>query len=219
MGRGKTEKQSEELRDIQVQQLWYQRMGCADYAIKMFHRSPCVADFETIRLPAHSPTNWMKPASFEKIKSYFYSPLFYMQKLCCHGGSRQEIAVEEGNAMAHYLLGKADDGQNDGIMCIAHLTKAIVLRGRLHRSSAACRGSDEDAAGSKRLWKTWTWPSPDDENAILLRGKIKEATGADQSRSRLSSYNGTESVQRTGIPLLGTVVHRPEKADRSHRFV
>ena len=30
--------------------------------------------------------------------------------------------------MAHYLLGKADNGQNDGIMCIAHLTKAIVLK-------------------------------------------------------------------------------------------
>ena len=30
--------------------------------------------------------------------------------------------------MAHYLLGKADNGQGDGIMCIAHLTKAIVLK-------------------------------------------------------------------------------------------
>ena len=30
--------------------------------------------------------------------------------------------------VAFLLLGKADNGQGDGIMCIAHLTKAIVLK-------------------------------------------------------------------------------------------
>ena len=44
------------------------------------------------------------------------------------GAAKKAIEIEEGNAMAHYLLGKADNGQGDGIMCIAHLTKAIVLK-------------------------------------------------------------------------------------------
>ena len=96
--------------------------------------------------------------------------------------AKKAIAVEEGNAMAHYLLGKADNGQNDGIMCIAHLTKAIVLKddfteARLLRAEALTKMQqykeameDIDAILAQ---------DPDDENAILLRGKIKEATGAE----------------------------------------
>ena len=38
------------------------------------------------------------------------------------------IAIEEGNAVAHFLLGKARKGQDDEIMTIAHLTKAITLK-------------------------------------------------------------------------------------------
>ena len=84
--------------------------------------------------------------------------------------------------MAHYLLGKADNGQGDGIMCIAHLTKAIVLKddfteARLLRAEALTKMQqykeameDIDAILAQ---------DPDDENAILLRGKIKEATGAE----------------------------------------
>ena len=41
--------------------------------------------------------------------------------------AQHAIRIEEGNAMAHYLLGKANNEQGDGIMSIAHLTKAIVL--------------------------------------------------------------------------------------------
>ena len=42
--------------------------------------------------------------------------------------AQKAIALEEGNAMAHYLLGKANHGLDNGIMTIAHLTKAIVLK-------------------------------------------------------------------------------------------
>ena len=38
------------------------------------------------------------------------------------------IAIEEGNAVAHFLLGKVRKGQDDEIMTIAHLTKAITLK-------------------------------------------------------------------------------------------
>ena len=96
--------------------------------------------------------------------------------------AQKAIAIEEGNAMAHYLLGKAGNGQNDGIMCIAHLTKAIVLKddfteARLLRAEALTKMhqykeamEDIDAILAQ---------DPDDESAILLRGKIKEATGAE----------------------------------------
>ena len=96
--------------------------------------------------------------------------------------AQKAIAIEEGNAMAHYLLGKAGNGQNDGIMCIAHLTKAIVLKddfteARLLRAEALTKMhqykeamEDIDAILAQ---------DPDDESAILLCGKIKEATGAE----------------------------------------
>ena len=42
--------------------------------------------------------------------------------------ANKAIAIEEGNAVAHYLLGKARKGQNDDLMTIAHLTKAITLK-------------------------------------------------------------------------------------------
>ena len=38
------------------------------------------------------------------------------------------IAVEEGNAAAYFLLAKACNGENNDLMTIAHLTKAIVLK-------------------------------------------------------------------------------------------
>ena len=94
--------------------------------------------------------------------------------------ARKAIALEEGNAIAHYLLGKATDGQGDGIMCIAHLTKAILLKAdfteaRLLRAEALIRmqqykeaTEDIDAILSQ---------DPDEENALLLRGRLKEATG------------------------------------------
>ena len=42
--------------------------------------------------------------------------------------ANKAIAIEEGNAVAHYLLGKARKGQDDDLMTIAHLTKAITLK-------------------------------------------------------------------------------------------
>ncbi len=130
--------------------------------------------------------------------------------------AKKAIAVEEGNAMAHYLLGKAGNGQNDGIMCIAHLTKAIVLKddfteARLLRAEALTKMQqykeameDIDAILAQ---------DPDDESAILLCGKIKRSNRRrGRSGSRLSPYHRAEPLQRTGVPLSGATVHQPEKS-------
>ena len=83
--------------------------------------------------------------------------------------------------MAHYLLGKATQGMNNDLMTIAHLTKAIVLKedfteARLLRAEALLKmnqlkESAEDIAAILSQ-------NPDEEAAILLHGKLKEAEGA-----------------------------------------
>ena len=94
--------------------------------------------------------------------------------------AQKAIEIEEGNAMAYYLLGRAKQGMDDGIMSIAHLTKAIVLKddfteALLLRAEALIKmqqykeaTEDIDAILSQ---------DPDEEAALLLRGKVKEAAG------------------------------------------
>lgn len=97
--------------------------------------------------------------------------------------AKKAIAIEEGNAMAHYLLGKADNGQNDDIMCIAHLTKAIVLKddfieARLLRAEALIKMHQYKEAMEDI--EAILAQDADDESALLLRGKIKEAIGTEK---------------------------------------
>ncbi len=86
-------------------------------------------------------------------------------------------------------------------MTIAHLTKAIALKddfieARLMRAEALLKMKqyketmeDIDAVLAQ---------NPEEETAILLRGKVKEANGQGRrSRSRLPSYNRSESFQRS----------------------
>ena len=175
-----------------------QRMGRADYAIKCFTEALALQeDFETMGYLAqvYIQSNELDEARkllerMIRTEPEHTSTLLTLANVCymqedyaaMAEAAKKAIAVEEGNAMAHYLLGKADNGQNDGIMCIAHLTKAIVLKddfteARLLRAEALTKMQqykeameDIDAILAQ---------DPDDENAILLRGKIKEATGAE----------------------------------------
>ena len=168
-----------------------QRMGRADYAIKCFTEALALQeDFETMGYLAqvYIQSNELDEAHqllerMIRIEPEHTSTLLTLANVCyMQEAAQKAIAIEEGNAMAHYLLGKAGNGQNDGIMCIAHLTKAIVLKddfteARLLRAEALTKMhqykeamEDIDAILAQ---------DPDDESAILLRGKIKEATGAE----------------------------------------
>ena len=175
-----------------------QRMGRADYAIKCFTEALALQeDFETMGYLAqvYIQSNELDEARkllerMIRTEPEHTSTLLTLANVCymqedyaaMAEAAKKAIAVEEGNAMAHYLLGKADNGQNDGIMCIAHLTKAIVLKddfteARLLRAEALTKMQQYKEAMEDI--NAVLAQDPDDENAILLRGKIKEATGAE----------------------------------------
>ncbi|MDE6348853.1 MAG: tetratricopeptide repeat protein [Bacteroides sp.] len=173
-----------------------QRMGRIDYAIKCFTEALAIQeDFETMGYltQVYTQTNQldearqllqrMTKAEPEHTATYLnLAHVCYMQEdyPAMAEAAQKAIAIEEGNAMAHYLLGKADKSRGDGIMCIAHLTKAIVLKddfteARLLRAEALVQmqqykeaTEDIDAILAQ---------DPEDESALLLRGKIEETTG------------------------------------------
>lgn len=173
-----------------------QRMGRIDYAIKCFNEAlKLQEDFETMGYLAqvYIQSNQLEKGRemLEKmctLEKEHVDTFIALANVCymmedypaMADAAQQAIRIEEGNAMAHYLLGKANNGQGDGIMSIAHLTKAIVLKedfteARLLRAEALVnmhqyREAMEDIDAI--LAQT-----PDEENALLIRGKIKEITG------------------------------------------
>ena len=156
-----------------------QRMGRTDYAIKCFTEALAIQeDFETMGYLAQVYTQTSMQEDYPAMA----------------GAAKKAIEIEEGNAMAHYLLGKADNGQGDGIMCIAHLTKAIVLKddfieARLLRAEALVQMQQYKEAMEDI--DTILAQDPEDESAILLRGKIEEATG-DKEKAESSYQKVTE---------------------------
>lgn len=174
-----------------------QRMGRSDYAIKCFTEALAIEeDFETLGYlsqlyiqsaeldKAREILNRMVELEPELTSTYLtIANVCYMQEdyQAMQAAASKAIQIEEGNAVAHFLLGKAMMGMNDDLMTIAHLTKAIVLKddfteARLLRAEALLKmnqlkESAEDIAAILTQ-------SPDEEAAILLHGKLKEAEGA-----------------------------------------
>lgn len=173
-----------------------QRMGRQDYAIKCFTEALALQkDFETMGylVQSHIHVNQMDEArklleqmvQIEPKHTATYLTLAnvcYMQEdyPAMAEAARRAIEIEEGNAVAHYLLGKAVDGEGDSIMSIAHLTKAIVLQedfteARLLRAEALLKMQQYKEA--QEDIDAILAGNPDDENALLLLGKMEEATG------------------------------------------
>ena len=101
------------------------------------------------------------------------------------------IAIEEGNAVAHFLLGKARKGQDDEIMTIAHLTKAITLKddfieARLMRAEALLKMKQYKGNNGRHADAVLA-QNPEEETAILLRGKVKKPTDRKKKRKRTTS--------------------------------
>lgn len=173
-----------------------QRMGRPDYAIKCFKEALALQeDFETMSYlsQVYMQTNALDEARkllerMAELEPEFVSTYLALADVCylqedyqpMADAAQKAIEIEAGNATAHYLLGRAKQGMNDGIMSIAHLTKAIMLNddfieARLLRAEALTKMGqyneameDIDAILAQH---------DDDESALLLRGKIKEATG------------------------------------------
>lgn len=187
-----------------------QRMGRADYAIKCFTEALAIQeDFETMGYLAQVYIQTNNLNGGRKLledmirKEPEHASTYLTLANVCYmledypamaESAQKAIGIEEGNAMAHYLLGKADNGQGDGIMSIAHLTKAIVLKddfieARLLRAEALTKMQqyrealeDIDAILAQ---------DPEDESAVLQRGKIKEATG-NKEEAEIDYRNVTE---------------------------
>lgn len=173
-----------------------QRMGRPDYAVKCFTEALAIEeDFETLGYlsqlyiqmgeldKARDLLNRMVELEPELVSTYLaLANVCYMQEDYKEmaAAAQKAIAIEEGNAAAHYLLGKATQGMNDGIMTIAHLTKAIALKedfmeARLLRGEALLNMQQHKEAMEDI--ETILAQTPDDEAALLLRGKVEEATG------------------------------------------
>lgn len=172
-----------------------QRMGRADYAVKCFTEALAIyEDFETMGYLAQVYIQTGEADNARKLLEQMtriepeHTATYISLANVCYmledytamaEAATKAIEIEEGNAMAHYLLGKADDSRGDGIMCVAHLTKAIVLKedftdARLLRAEALTKMKqykeameDIDAILAQ---------DPEEEAALLLRGKIREAT-------------------------------------------
>ena len=173
-----------------------QRMGRMDYAITCFTEALSIQeDFETrgylaqtfIRMgqldKARRELETMIQSEPTHTDSYLMlCNVCYMQEdyVAMAQAAERVIQLEAGNAVAHYLLAKADDGQGNPLMCVAHLTQAIMLKedyteARLLRAEALIKmgqlsEADEDLQAVLAA-------EPDNESAILLRGRLKQATG------------------------------------------
>lgn len=173
-----------------------QRMGRTDYAVKCFREALALQeDFETMGylVQVYIQTNRLDEARrllerMTQMEPNHANTFLNLANVCfaqedypaMAEAAKKAIAIEEGNAMAHYLLGKATDGEGDSIMSIAHLTKAILLKedfteARLMRAEALMKMQQyKEAAEDIEAILSQT---PDEENALLLRGRIEEATG------------------------------------------
>ena len=173
-----------------------QRMGRPDYAIKCFTEALAIEeDFETLSYlsqlyvqlteldKAREILNRMVELEPTLTSTYLaLANVCYMQEdyKSMETAAQKAIEIEEGNAMAHYLLGKATQGMNDDLMAIGHLTKAIVLKddfieARLLRAEALVKMNQLKEAAEDI--EAVLAQNPDDEAAILLHGKLQEAEG------------------------------------------
>lgn len=176
-----------------------QRMGRPDYAVKCFIEALAIKEeFETMGYLSQLYIQMGETAKARELLKKMAamepdvtSTFLTLTNVCfiqedyqaMEEAANKAIAIEEGNAVAHYLLGKARKGQDDDLMTIAHLTKAITLKddfieARLLRAEALMNlkqykdmMEDIDAVLAQ---------NPEEETAMLLRGKVKEADGKDE---------------------------------------
>lgn len=173
-----------------------QRMGRTDYAVRCFTEALALQeDFETMGylVQTYMQTNHPEEARpllerMTQLEPEHLSTFLNLANVCftledypaMAEAARKAIAIEEGNAVAHFLLGKADNGLGNDLMCIANLTKAIALNddfteARLLRAEALTKMRQYKEA-MQDIDAILTADS-ENESALLLRGQIKEATG------------------------------------------
>lgn len=194
-----TEKQKNSKKNFEIFKydgLRAQRMGRPDYAIKCYTEALAIEeDFETLGYLSQIYTQTGELAKAREILARMVelepeltttyltiANVCYMQEdyKAMEEAATKAIGIEEGNAMAHYLLSKATKGQNDDLMTVAHLTRAITLKddfieARLLRAEALLKMNQTTEA--REDIEAILAQNPDEEAAVLLRGKLHEALG------------------------------------------
>lgn len=173
-----------------------QRMGRADYAVKCFINALDIEeDFETMGYlsqlyiqtheldKARQLLNRMAQLEPQLTNTWVVmANVCYMQEDYTEmvKAAQKAVELENENATAHFLLAKAYQGLQDDIMTIGQLTQAITLKSNfmeailtrvevlLHMQQYTNAQEDIDAALEL---------NPEEETALLLRGKLKQATG------------------------------------------
>lgn len=176
-----------------------QRMGRPDYAVKCFTEALAITEeFETMgylsQLYIQTGETVKARELLEKMaimEPHMINTFLSLANVCfviedyqaMEEAAGKAIAIEEENAVAHFLLAKARKAQSDDIMTIAHLTKAITLKddfieARLLRAEALLKMQQYKEIAEDI--DTVLANNPDEETAILLRGKVKEATNQEE---------------------------------------
>ena len=174
-------------------------MGKVDYAVKCFCEALKLADdVETMNYlnqiyiqtdELEKSTELLKRMTGlypEAVENFLVlAQVYYMQSRYAEmeQTASEATKVDSESAPAYYLWGKAMHAQNNDLMAIAHLTKAIVLRATytealLLRAEILLKMRQLKEAGDDL--ETLLTTTPDEETALLLKGKVKEAEGNDE---------------------------------------
>lgn len=215
-----------------------QRMGRPDYAIKCF--TEALASKRISRrwaISANFTSRWEKPKSPRTSGENGSNGTSCDQHIPHTGQCRyiqedykameeaagKAIAIEEGNAVAHFLLGKARKGQDDEIMTIAHLTKAITLKddfieARLMRAEALLKMKQYKEINGRHRRRTRPESGRRDRHPAAWQGERSQRTGR-RSGNGLQVCNGNKPIQRTSLSLSGNSFISSEETGGSNRPV
>lgn len=216
-----------------------QRMGRPDYAIKCFTEALAIEeDFETMGYLSqlYIPMGETEKARelLEKMavmEPHVTSTFLTLANVCyiqedykaMEEAAGKAIAIEEGNAVAHFLLGKARKGQDDEIMTIAHLTKAITLKddfieARLMRAGSSAENEAIQGNNGRHRRRTRPESGRRDRHPAAWQGERSQRAGR-RSGNGLQVRNGNKPIQRTSLSLSRTALYQSEETGGSNRPV
>ncbi|WP_321333497.1 tetratricopeptide repeat protein [uncultured Bacteroides sp.] len=191
--KAKNEKKNFEI--LKYDGLRAQRMGRAEYAIKCFTKALTLdKDFETM---GYLSQLYVQTAELDKacevlkemttIEPGIIDTFITLTNVCYMQEAYTEmkdyalkaLEIDKDNATAYYLLAKAERGLKEELNAIANLTKALVLKedfteARLMRAEVLidmCQYKEAEEDIEVILQQ-----SSDEESALVLKGKISEAT-------------------------------------------
>ncbi|WP_071147228.1 tetratricopeptide repeat protein [Bacteroides ihuae] len=189
-----------------------QRIGRADYAVKCFTEALAIEkDFETM---GYLSQLYIQTGELDKAREILeemagiepeVSSTFLTLTHVCYmledytamkEFALKAIDIEKDKAMPLFQLARAERGLNDEISTIANLTKALILKedyteARLMRIEVLLDMNQYEEA--QKDLEVILEQSPDEETALVLQGKLFDATGkgteAEESYRKVTILN------------------------------